>query len=404
MTLNEVLKNTNYDVSLFSEEARKYVEDAIVVKTIRGKESLFIKCLKRDKEIALKPEEAVRQLYLYKLIHEYGYPTSRIEVEFPIHFGREVKRADIAIMDKDRLMVPYRTSGSKKLIVDDQIMASMEQVYREGRKVIMEQYPEYYLWDFYHVNEDFEYTFKDIPPDKSDCLIIGLKISRNRGTKWQFVISGFARFFGKYYEEYNGNVQFQCNISGILESSTEHVKENPTESEQDYLSWLLREINVALAHSIVEAFKLHYENNAYGKRLLVKIGDLEKRIISLVWQIFALNAKDETFKTLEEMGRSRNTYELIQQRPLNYFQYHFDVDWLPQRDLSASEKEWFRKLHESRRQNSVLWFLDFVYRLRNALFHEIIDPLDEEWQVIFKNAYLVLKEIVDLNIAAIETR
>lgn len=124
MTLNEVLKNTNYDVSLFSEEARKYVEDAIVVKTIRGKESLFIKCLKRDKEIALKPEEAVRQLYLYKLIHEYGYPTSRIEVEFPIHFGREVKRADIAIMDKDRLMVPYimerysprkRASGRRRI-------------------------------------------------------------------------------------------------------------------------------------------------------------------------------------------------------------------------------------------------------------------------------------------------
>ena len=45
MTLNEVLKNTNYDVSLFSEEACKYVEDAIVVKTIRGKEALIIKLL-----------------------------------------------------------------------------------------------------------------------------------------------------------------------------------------------------------------------------------------------------------------------------------------------------------------------------------------------------------------------
>lgn len=44
------------------------------------------------------------------------------------------------------------------------------------------------------------------------------------------------------------------------------------------------------------------------------------------------------------------------------------------------------------------------YLMKHALFHEIIDPLDEEWQVIFKNAYLVLKEIVDLNIAAIETR
>ena len=153
----------------------------------------------------------------------------------------------------------YRTIGSKKLVVDDQIMAAMEQVYREGRKIIMKQYPEYYLWDFYRVNEDFEYTFKDVPPNKSDCLIIGLKVNRNRGTKWQFIVSGFARFFGKHYEEYNGNVQFRCNISGILESSTGHIKENPTESEQDYLSWLLREINVALTRSIVEAFKLHYQ-------------------------------------------------------------------------------------------------------------------------------------------------
>ena len=119
MTLNEVLKNTNYDVSLFSGEARKYVENTLVVKTIRGKEVLFIECLKRDKEIALKPEEAVRQLYLYKLIYEYGYPTSRIEVEFPIHFGREVKRADIVIMDKDRPMVPYIIVELKKPKLSD---------------------------------------------------------------------------------------------------------------------------------------------------------------------------------------------------------------------------------------------------------------------------------------------
>lgn len=38
------------------------------------------------------------------------------------------------------------------------------------------------------------------------------------------------------------------------------------------------------------------------------------------------------------------------------------------------------------------------YRLRNALFHEIIDPLNDEWQVIFKNSYHVLKQVVDQNI------
>lgn len=298
----------------------------------------------------------------------------------------------------------YRTDRGKKLVVDDQIMASMEQVYREGRKVIMEKFPEYYLWDFYHLNEAFKYSFRDIPPDKSDCLVLGLKLNRNRGTKWQFIISGFARFFGKHYEEYNGIVKFHCNISEILELSSAHVKANPNENEQEYLSWILYEISGAVTHSIVEAFKAHYESAAYGKRLLVKIGDLEKRVLSLVWQIFALNAKDETFKTRQEMEEMRNTYELIQQRPLNYFQYHFDVDLTPVRELSAWEEEWFRKLHESCKQKSVLWFLDFVYRLRNALFHEILDPLDEEWQVIFKNAYLVLKEIVDLNIETIESQ
>lgn len=119
MTLNEVLKNTNYELSLFSEEGRDFVEGAIFVKTVRGKKTPFITCQKRNKEIVLKPEEAVRQLYLYKLIHEYGYPTSRIEVEFPIHFGREVKRADIAIMDKDRPMVPYIVVELKKPKLSD---------------------------------------------------------------------------------------------------------------------------------------------------------------------------------------------------------------------------------------------------------------------------------------------
>ena len=36
--------------------------------------------------------------------------------------------------------------------------------------------------------------------------------------------------------------------------------------------------------------------------------------------------------------------------------------------------------------------------MRNALFHEIIDPLNDEWQVIFKNSYHVLKQVVDQNI------
>ena len=114
MTLNDFFRNTNYDVSLFSSEAKNVIENAIVLKSVRGSDVPYITCFQRKKDVRLTPEEAIRQLYLYKLVHEYNYPVSRIEVEFPIHFGREVKRADIAIMDKNRPMVPYIIVELKK--------------------------------------------------------------------------------------------------------------------------------------------------------------------------------------------------------------------------------------------------------------------------------------------------
>lgn len=114
MNLNELFKNTSYDDTLFSTDAIASIETAVFMKPIKGVEVPYIRCLIRDKEIKLTPEEAVRQLYIYKLIHEYGYPTDRIQLETPIHFGREVKRADITIMDKDRPTVPYIIVELKK--------------------------------------------------------------------------------------------------------------------------------------------------------------------------------------------------------------------------------------------------------------------------------------------------
>ena len=64
------------------------------------------------------------------------------------------------------------------------------------------------------------------------------------------------------------------------------------------------------------------------------------------------------------------------------------------REMYPAEIPYYQATGDSR----YLWFISFVYRLRNALFHEIIDPLNDEWQVIFKNSYHVLKQVVDQNI------
>ena len=59
MTLNELFKNTIYDDTLFSAEAKSAVESRIFMKSVRGLEVPHITCAVRDKEIKLTPEEAV---------------------------------------------------------------------------------------------------------------------------------------------------------------------------------------------------------------------------------------------------------------------------------------------------------------------------------------------------------
>ena len=73
----------------------------------------------REKEIRLTPEEAVRQLFLDKLVNVYGYSRDRIQLEYAIHFGREVKRADIVITDINNPLIPYIIVELKKPKLSD---------------------------------------------------------------------------------------------------------------------------------------------------------------------------------------------------------------------------------------------------------------------------------------------
>lgn len=114
MKLAEILKDSNYKLSQFREEDVLWLEESIFTKETRAGEKPYVKCLVRNKDIQLKPEEAVRQLYLKTLTDRYGYSTDRMVVEYGVKFGRETKKADIAIMDADRPTVPYIIVELKK--------------------------------------------------------------------------------------------------------------------------------------------------------------------------------------------------------------------------------------------------------------------------------------------------
>ncbi len=102
ITLSDLLKDSAYQLDQFKPEHIAALETGITLKESGKITAPYTNCLVRGKPIKLTPEEAIRQLYLQVLHTDLGYPFSRIAVEYEVIFGREKKRADICIFDKEK--------------------------------------------------------------------------------------------------------------------------------------------------------------------------------------------------------------------------------------------------------------------------------------------------------------
>jgi type I restriction enzyme M protein len=114
ITLSALLKDSAYRLDQFKPTQIATLEAAITLKESGKKEVPYITCLVRGKSIKLTPEEAVRQLYVMVLRDDLGYPVARMELEYAVSFGREKKRADICLFDKDKTTAPYLLVELKK--------------------------------------------------------------------------------------------------------------------------------------------------------------------------------------------------------------------------------------------------------------------------------------------------
>ena len=117
--LQTILQGSRYRLSLFREDEIAALAGRVFFKTRRGQEIPYVPCAIRGREVQLRPEEVVRQLYAARLLGRYGYPAERLACEFPVHFGREVKQADIVILDQDRPDAAYAIVELKKPRLSD---------------------------------------------------------------------------------------------------------------------------------------------------------------------------------------------------------------------------------------------------------------------------------------------
>ena len=117
--IQTVLKGSKYSLTLFRAVELEALLERVSVKATKGKDTPYVNCIVRGKDVQLRPEEVVRQLYAAKLIGEYGYPKNRLVMEYPVNFGRERKSADIVIRDKDRPDAAYTIVEVKKPKLND---------------------------------------------------------------------------------------------------------------------------------------------------------------------------------------------------------------------------------------------------------------------------------------------
>ncbi|PMP84563.1 MAG: hypothetical protein C0174_06980 [Thermodesulfobium narugense] len=112
--------DVKHGLSLFTDNEIRAMEDLIMEQN--GK--YYIKCQIKDKYKVAKPEEIVRQLWIYRLLNEYNYPKERIYVERVVYFGsRDFGLADIVVLHEDmshpyiifEIKRPQRTAGLEQL-------------------------------------------------------------------------------------------------------------------------------------------------------------------------------------------------------------------------------------------------------------------------------------------------
>jgi type I restriction enzyme M protein len=120
--INKIFSSSDvkHGLSLFTNEEIEAIEKLI----IEQDRKFYIKCQIKDKYKIAKPEEIVRQLWIYRLLNEYGYPKERIDIERMIYFGsRESGLADIVVLHEDlqhpyiifEIKRPQRTAGLEQL-------------------------------------------------------------------------------------------------------------------------------------------------------------------------------------------------------------------------------------------------------------------------------------------------
>ena len=309
----------------------------------------------------------------WKSITESDFVTLFIKTWFAfVSTLREMYPAEIPYYQAtgdSRYISPYKREFSQNIAYRlnyADIEYHLYEVYKHGMKIIADRYPRFIVDDFYSLNLSFKETASEefsLEGGFSGKFVCTVKCA-SAETLTATIMCTDKSYRTKVDKDYIP-IGVSVDYSAILMAIVQEIEDRQfvlTEAS------LIERFYEKLFDAISYAFFSEINN---AKSSIPEKGN--KRFLK------ALNAMKASCLNAQ-FGAE---HKLLYQMPItNFLQSIEDGE-----EMTLADKE-----------KAYLWFISFVYRLRNALFHEIIDPLNDEWQVIFKNSYHVLKQVVDQNI------
>lgn len=214
---------------------------------------------------------------------------------------------------------------------------------------------------------------------------VNLHIVDKHILKFYLGISGQFRAT-KYNESIKKEIDLRPIIRAVVEKHRyQNLIINETQFVHDFYDAVMREISEKLRNYI----DITLPKKGFNQTVTGRIKDACLRLDTALRLRFEYNYRYP--HEVEPLAAS-NSYAIIYQVPFNGF------GRLDRENIYATRRGEYSPLIATK---AVDWFANYVYALRNALFHEIISPLDEEWQAIFQSAYLLLKQVSDICISCI---
>ena len=262
-------------------------------------------------------------------------------------------------------------------------------MYPISMQKVMAVFPQYFFQTFFQINREFSYEEKTIDLDTDGNIKERYQASLHIVDK--HVLKLYLGISGRFRRTtYNENIKKDIDLRPIIRATVQrHRVQNPIINESqfmhDFYGAVIDEVSRTLQHYI----EITLPTKAFNQTVTGKIKDACLRLNT------ALRLKfEDNYRYPHEVNplAALNSYAIIYQVPFNGFGR---LDW---ENIYTTRIDEYAPLIATK---AVEWFADYVYALRNALFHEIISPLDEGWQAIFKSSYLLLKQVSDICISYI---